>query len=245
MHLDEERIQRLQDGELGPVVEAAARAHVADCAACRQLLQQSEQEEQELTARLRLLDDPQPAVGAESIARASRRVARPVRWAAAVVLGLALTTVAYAAPGSPLPGWIRALISGWEEPGPAPVPPDSGAAQGIELAGIAVDPGASMVIDFPSAPPQGQAKVSLVEGTAVEVRAPMGMATFSAEADRLVVRSTTPALTFQIQIPRAAHRVEIRVAGRQVFLSESGRSTADGLPGGPDGYLLPLDAGRP
>jgi anti-sigma factor RsiW len=244
MHLDEERIQRLQDGELGPAVAAAARAHLAECAACRQLLQQTEREEQELVARLRLLDHPQPALRAESIARASRRRARPVRWAAAVLLGLAVATAAYAAPGSPLPRWIRAILSTGEEPAPVRISPESGTAAAIELAGIAVAPGAAMVIDFPSAPPQGQAQVSLVEETAVEVRAPMGTAMFSADADRVVVRSTAPAITFQIRIPRAAPRVEIRVAGRQVFLSQRGRTSAEG-PGGPDGYLLPLDTSRP
>jgi len=244
MHLDEERIQRLQDGELGPAVAAAARAHLAECPACRQLLQQTQREEQELVARLRLLDHPQPAVGAESIVRASRRRVRPVRWAAAVLLGLAVATAAYAAPGSPLPRWIRAILATGEEPAPVRITPDSGTAAAMELSGIAVAPGASMVIDFAVPPPQGQAQVSLVEGTAVEVRAPMGMATFSAEADRVVVRSTAPAITFQIRIPREARRVEIRVAGRQMFLSESGRTTAEG-PGGPDGYLLPLDTSRP
>jgi hypothetical protein len=245
MHLDEERVQRLRDGELSPAVTAAARTHLAECAACRELLQQTEREEQELVARLRLLDHPLPDVGAESVARISRRGVRPVRWAAAVLLGVAIATAAYAAPGSPLPGWIRAVLSRLEEPSPAPIPSEAGAAAWGELAGIAIAPGASLVIDFPTAPPQGQANVSLIEGTAVEVRAPKGMAQFSAEADRLVVRSTTPAITFQIRIPRAAPRVEIRIAGRRVFLVAGGTVTAESPPASPGEYVLPLTSGRP
>jgi len=100
------------------------------------------------------------------------------------------------------------------------------------VAGIAVAPGRALVILFTSPQVEGQAQVSLTDGTEVVVRAPSGTATFTADVDRLVIDNPGSRATFEIQIPRAAPWVEIRVQGVPIFLKEGSRVTGS--------YLLPL-----
>ncbi|MGH7561388.1 MAG: hypothetical protein ACRENB_10250, partial [Gemmatimonadales bacterium] len=70
------------------------------------------------------------------------------------------------------------------------------------------------------------------------VRAPSGAATFTTEADRLVVEHRA-AVRFEIQIPRSAPRVEIRSGARRVFLKEGPRAQTE--PGSGQGpWLIPL-----
>lgn len=218
MHLDEEQVQRLLHRELAPPLETAVREHLAECIECRGRVAQAEREEDEVHALLRHLDHPAPRVDPHAVAaRARARGVRWVRWAAGIVVALGLAGAAYAAPGSPLPAWVEAVVR-WVEGGSAEVP-DPG------VAGIAVAPGRELVILFTSAQPEGQAEVSLTDGAEVVVRAPIGAATFTSDVDRLVIDNQGSPATFEIQIPRTAPRVEIRVAGDRIFLKEGSRVT--------------------
>jgi hypothetical protein len=138
-------------------------------------------------------------------------------WAAVVLLALGVAGVAYAAPGSPLRQWAHA-VAVWLR-GETPQPEASGA-------GIAVAPGQNLIILFTSTQREGSARVSLTDRADVVVRAPVGAATFSLEADRLVIDNKHSRASFEIQIPRAARRVEIRVAGARRFLKDGPAVTA-------------------
>ena len=70
--------------------------------------------------------------------------------------------------------------------------------------------------------------------------APSGAAMFGSEAGRLRVANHDSTATFEVEIPRDARRVEIRVAGRQIFLKEGARVTAEGSSDRHEVYLLPL-----
>lgn len=218
-HLDEEQVQRLLHRELAPPQERAIREHLAECLACRGRFAAVQQDEDEVHALLRHLDHPPPRVDAHAVAaRARAREVRWVRWAAGVGLALGLAGAAYAAPGSPLPAWVEVVVE-WMSGGSAQTPADPGGA------GIAVAPGRALVILFTSPQAEGHAQVSLTDAVDVAVRAPSGAATFTADVDRLVIDNSGSAATFDIQIPRAAPRVEIRVAGVRVFLKEGPRVT--------------------
>jgi hypothetical protein len=107
-------------------------------------------------------------------------------------------------------------------------------------AGIAVIPGRNLLIIFTSPQTEGQALVSLTDGTDVVVRATMGAATFTSDVDRLVIDNQGSTATFEILIPRAAPRVEIRMGGDRIFLKDGLRVTTREStdPRGP--YLVPL-----
>lgn len=234
MHLDEEQVQRLLHHELAPGEgegrETSVREHLGWCAECRGRVAAAEREENDVFALLRQLDHPPPRVEAQSVAaRARARGVSWSRWAAGIVLALGLAGAAYAAPGSPLPAWVRAVVnwigdrpdSGAPASAQAPVP-------GPGVGGIAVAPGRELVILFTAPQVEGQARVSLTDGADVVVRAPSGAATFTSDVNRLVIDNTGEAssATFEIEIPRAAPRVEIRVEAVRLFLKDGPRITA-------------------
>jgi hypothetical protein len=218
MHLDLEQLQRLVDGELSPAAERPAREHLAACAECRGREAEIARQEAEVSALRRLVDHAAPRVDVQTlVARARRRRFGGMPWAAVVLLALGVAGVAYAAPGSPLRKWAHA-VAVWLR-GETPQPEASGA-------GIAVAPGQNLIILFTSTQREGSARVSLTDGADVVVRAPVGAATFSLAADRLVIDNKHSWASFEIQIPRAARRVEIRVAGARRFLKDGPTVTA-------------------
>ena len=240
MHLDEEQVQRHLDRELTESAETSAREHLAACADCRRRVAEAEEEMNEVHGLLRLVDHPMPAIRAEAVAaRARRHDSAWLRRAAGILLAVGIGGAVYAAPGSPVRGWVHAMVKriGYRAEQVTPTPmrgPDS------RIAGIAVDPGLKLVILFTSPQAAGEAKVSLTDGTEVVVRAPLGVATFTSGVDQLVIDNRGSLASFEIQIPRAAPWVEIRVAGGSLFLKAGAQITTN-QPVEPQApYIFPL-----
>jgi len=192
---------------------------------------------------LRSLDHKVPAISAESIAAKARARSRGrSRWLAAI-LTVAVAGAAYAAPGSPLRAWVGAFVEGRSVTPERAVPAVVPSAAPVP-SGIAIDPGAGLVIVFES--PRvgggagGAAIVSLENGTEAVVRAPRGAATFTTGAERLAVGDWDASARFEIVVPRSAPRVEIRLGARTVFV-KAGRSVSTaGIETGPGRYTIPL-----
>jgi anti-sigma factor RsiW len=239
MHLDAERTQRLLHGELTAPDRASVRDHLAGCPDCRALLEAAGAEEDDVLALLGRLDHAPPSIDAAAVvARARGRREEVSRWAAGVVAALALAGAAYAAPGSPLAGWVRDLVGG---KGGAESPAQSGGrspAPESDAAGIAVAPGSRLVIQFASVA-GGTARVSMTAESLVVVRALAGTATFASEVDRLVIEHPSP-VEFEIHIPGSAPRIEIRVGERRVFLKDGARVLAERDADAPGVYTLEL-----
>ena len=246
-HLDDERIQRLLHGELAAPEQSAVQAHLSGCAGCRQAVSGAERENDELRSVLRHVDHRPPSIGVEAIiARSRRRGPVWLRLAAGLLLSVGLASPAYAAPGSPLPGWLAAagrFLSGTASPKVTPSPEQPAPAP--ELAGIAITPGARLTIVFYATQSTGAANVSLIDGPDVVVRAPGGAATFTSEASRLVIDNRGSSANFQIDIPRAAPRVEIVLGATRLFLKEGVRIMVDAPAGTIDSYSLPLSGSAP
>jgi hypothetical protein len=242
MHLDEEQLQRVVHSELTAAVRRNAREHLAECGECRERLVAAARDEGEIFALLRQVDHPLPAVDAELLAARARGTGRVWgSWAAGILLLLGAAGAAYAVPGSPVREWVRsaaAWIGGEDRvtapPGQMEIPP-------AQAAGIAATPGQNYVIDFQSLEPGGLARVSLTDGAEVTVRAASGVARFTSAADRLLIDNQGTGTTFEIEIPRTAPRVEIRVAGNRIFLKERERVTHVS-PNAEGKYLLRLSA---
>ena len=227
MHLDEEQLQRLLHGELSAGDTRDARGHLAACDGCRKRLVTAERDESEIFSLLRQVDHPVPTVHAKDLAARARNIG-PVwgRWAAGILLVLGAAGAAYAVPGSPVRQWMRsaaAWIAPEEQVSPIPKQVEAPTAS---AAGIAAVPGRSFVIAFQSTEPGGRARVSLTGGAEVTVRAPGGAARFTSAADRLLIDNLGSGATFEIEIPRAAPRVEITVAGQRIFLKQGERVVA-------------------
>ena len=208
-----------------------------------------DRETESIERLLRSLDHAVPPISAESIAAKARARSRGrTRWITAI-LTVAVAGAAYAAPRSPVRAWISALVdrrSAIPEggvhtaaPPAAPVP-----------SGIAIDPGAALVIVFESprvgAGTGASAIVSLEDGGEAVVRAPREAATFTTAAERLTVGDWDSSARFEIVVPRSAPRVEIRVGARSVFVKSRGGVSTTGVETGPGRYTIPLQApGRP
>ena len=241
MHPDEEQLQRLLHGELNPGIQRGLRDHLAECAECRERLVAAERDESEIFALLGQLDHPLPPVTAEAVA--ARAVGRRMewgRWAAGILLLLGMAGAAYALPGSPVRGWVRSLVSWVSSSRQQPAAPSQPEAPAEPTAGIAATPGRSFVIAFESPEPGGQARVSFTGGDEVTVRAPLGAAKFTSAADRLVIENAGASAVFEIGIPRAAPRIEIRVAGNRIFLKDGRRIVTQGSTDPQGDYLLSL-----
>ena len=244
MHLDDELVERLRHDELTADTARSVREHVTSCDACRALVAAADQEERGLVETLRLLDHYPPLVSAASIAaKARRNPGARRRWIAAV-LTVTLAGVAYATPGSPVRLWLDQVLGRYRpqsEQGRAAARPREGAPV---VAGIAVDPGLTLVIGFevPRAPgtQTGMVTVTLVDSAEVIVRAPVGAATFTSSAERVSIERRDGSAAFEILIPRSAPRVEITVSGRTAFV-KAGRSVLTaGVETAPGRYTIAL-----
>ena len=244
MHLDEERIQRLLHVELPQSMEDETRTHLLACAECRKRVEEARREEREIHDWLGHLDEPTPALAvativtrAETSARAPERTPERLQElarfqrAAALVGALAIAGAAYAvyaAPGSPVRAWITSVVermTGARKPQivePAPESPPGSRASSTDTlaAGIAVAPGRTLLILFTTPQSDGGVDILLTDGAEVEVRGPIDAATYTSEANRLVIDNHGRPATFALEIPRDAPHVEIRVGATRLFLKD-------------------------
>ena len=247
MHLDDAQVQGLLHGELPRGGETAAREHLEACVVCRDRVAGAATEEAEVFALLGAVDHPVPAITVAAIERRARVPdTHRLKWAAGIALALGIAGAAYAAPGSPLPRWVS-VLSGWvraerELPQPPSLPSPSRASG---VAGVAIAPGQRLVVVFTASQSEGVVQVRLTDGAEVVVQAPSGAATFSSDADRLVIDNRGRTGTFEIHIPRTAPRVEIVVDGVRRFLKEADRITAGETPSATGAYAIPLSLAHP
>ena len=241
MHLDDDRLQRLLDGELPAGETPEVRAHLTTCVACRERAATAERALAELDDLLRLLDHPATPPTVADVARAARpRWAGPARWAAAAAFAVALAGVAYAVPASPLPRWIAVVAERLERRDgtrmPDPVPPPA------REAGIAVPPGERLVVAFDSNQAEGEAMVMLRPGAGeVTIRGPGGAASFATGPDHVTVMNFGSRASYTVEIPADAPSIEIRVAGVRKLLKTGPRiALAAGADSATAGYRIPL-----
>lgn len=193
---------------------------------------------------LRHLDHAVPRISADDVAARARVEGTRIRlrWAAGFVLAAALAGTAYAVPGSPLRGWFSTLAERFREEA---VPnTDSALVPVAPMAGVAIVPGPALVIEFTDLQQQGQARVTLTDGDQVQVRAPSGAATFSSDPERLVIDNRGSTAEFEIEFPRGASWIEIRVAGARVLLKERNRVTLTRGAAEPAAWSVPLTPPR-
>lgn len=238
MHLDDAQVQRMLDAGLASGLEPELRAHLETCPECQSKLAEAEKQDAWLAERLSLLDHPTPPLSVHDLRVRARR--QPSSWrrvAAGIVLALATAGVAYAVPGSPVPRWVE-RIARWVVPA-QPVPESPVVDRRASQAGIAVAPGDRFTIVF-NEEFHAAARVGFTDGAEIVVRAVDG-ATFTSESDRLLIKPERAGARFDIEIPRAAPNVEIRVGNQPVFAKESSRISTRAIPSADGSYQVVLD----
>ena len=248
-HPNEEVLQRFRHGELVADHARECDEHIALCVQCGERTASLERDEEQVLDLLRSLDEQRvPVRFTEIVTRAQRR--RRSAWyrlAASIVLAATALGGAYALPGSPLKQWLRSFVARITRESPAARPSATALARTSQAtSGIALTPGTRFVIRFDATSPNGEATVSFTDDSTISVRATQGSATFTSEADRLLVEPRSPgsALAVEIEIPRQAPLVEIQVAGERVFLKEGTRITAAQAAIAGERYRIPLTGTR-
>ena len=249
MHVDEEVVQRVLHAELDPASQPGVEEHLAGCALCRERVDAARRDEVDAMRLLAALDVDMPRVTALQLIESGRARARDsawIRWAAVIVLAVGIVGTAYAAPGSPLPRWVSAIIGDVSRK-----PRDVGSvgepshqaqreAQDRAASGIAMDADTALLVLFTSRQASGHARVSLTDAAEVTVRSFTPGVPFKSDVGRLVVENRGSTADFEVLIPRAAPRVEIRVGSERVYLKERDRITAPGVAGSGDSRVVPL-----
>jgi hypothetical protein len=184
--------------------------------------------EAELFGRLIVLDDPMPLVTRDHVVasrdgkvalRRAPGVRRGVwRWAAGILLGVAVSGVAYAAPGSPL-RWLVGRVSDWIR-APATNPDRSISPIAPAGGGVMMDPREHAVIELRSMQPSDTLRVMLGDSGQITVNSVGGSVTFNSDPDRLTVSNASGVATIEVVIPWKAPRVEIVAGGRQLYLKQ-------------------------
>jgi hypothetical protein len=250
MHLDLERLHRYADGELATDDVASVRAHLAECGQCAERVRKVREAQHDLMRVLATVSHAPPAVTSASvIARARGRRSPGLRRAAGIALALAVAGAAYAAPGSPLRHWLSGVADRGKQASPAAVrSPEQVASQQsqpVGMAGIAVELGASLIIQFVNSQAVGTLHVRLTDSSDVKILAPRGAASFGSAEDKLIVGNTSSSGSFEVALPRSARWVEIRVGDRRVLLMDAGRVVADARPDASGHYAISLADTRP
>lgn len=243
MHLNDEQIQRLLDGELDTNSEGVVRRHLAACRDCARGVEEARREQDVIFDLLASTDQPAPPVDAETLI--GRRVTPPAVWVrrvAGFVIAVALAGVAYALPGSPVPV-LLGRVAEWFTGGGQPTQ-ERQATQPV-TSGIAVRPNERFAIRFVSAQAVGVAKVSLTNGPDVVVRVTGGTVTFTTESDRLDVDNRGSDADYEIELPRDAPSVEIFVGDRRLIRKDGQRFVVDDRADTDDQYILRLAPPEP
>lgn len=230
MHLGDEQIQRLLHGELHDGVESEARYHLTTCAPCLRRFDEAGREEGEIYALLERVDHPVPRVQPRAL-MVSRSLALKGDWkrkAAIIVLALGGAGVAYAAPGSPLPALVRSIGKALTRRSASPaVSAPSAAKEPQPTGGIEVAPGERFTIRFTSLQAHGVATIVLSDTPEIVARTVNGTATFMTDVDRLTISNDGSTADYQLQIPRGAAWIEVRVASRRVLLKRAAEIQSD------------------
>ncbi len=240
-HLDDEQVQRLLHHELTARGDALVRNHLADCPACRERVEEAKGEDDAVMALVGRVDHGRPRIDAATvIARAGRPASTGSRWAAAGLFVVGLAGAAYAIPGSPVRGWLRALV----RPTPTTQPPVAPPAAVLPTTGgIAVAPGPAFEVQFLSAQATGEIRVTLTDGPDLVVQARIAGPSFTSNADRLVIDNRHSTADFDIAVPRGAPRIEIRIGERRVFAKRGATITSAAQDSAP--FRIPLSTRSP
>src|SRR5688572_615987 len=163
MHPDLEQLQRYLHGELPPLRAEVVRKHLSACAECQARFDTAEREEAELNALFQQLDHVTAPTTVNEIVVAARKTG--FNWykrAAVVLLALGVAGTAYAIPGSPVRAWVRSLLV-WNQASRPALPSAPEVEPSTDHAGIEVEPGSYLMIDFTAQQNQGDAVVSLTD----------------------------------------------------------------------------------
>lgn len=225
MHLEDPILTRFVDGESPPDEVRRVESHLDACEVCQARMTDLRDWDDRVSELLTRVDGRTPEPDLQAVIMAASRTRRGprLRWAAGIVISTGVAAAAWAAPGSPVPGWVDGLRS--RTTGAVVSPGMGDAAQDPASGGsggIGVVPGRDFTVVIDAAASGLRMVVALGEAPTLMVQAEEGAATFRSDPDRLVVEASGAGL-LTLTVPRGAARVRILVDSLPVWSKEADR----------------------
>jgi hypothetical protein len=241
-HLDEGTIQAWLHEALPSSARADAATHLAQCAACQSLVEQARRDDQWVLERMAVLDTPAPHPELGRVRQMSRVRAssQTVRRAATILVVVGGASLAWAL--TPVRELARRVLAPSAEsvvstPPAAPTPTPE---RGEPSSGIAVVPGARFAIDFESVQAAGSVRIRLSDRVDISIEAHGERIALESREGSVVVRNRGSSANYDVEIPRAAAEVEVRAAGRRIWLKRAAEIQTPGALGAGGWYAIDL-----
>jgi hypothetical protein len=222
MHLTDEELLALDDGELALRRKERALQHLAECTACAQRLKSWRESEVQVGEILHTADHPMPSVSVDQvIARATAPSTAP--WRPALAAGFALLILggaaAAAVPGSFVRRFAEHMFTSapFSTTRPASRRNAPSGAQQTAASGIAFVPSRDVEILFRDAQSTGEVRITLRDSDMVRVAHSGGSAAYTLTDAGVMVENVGSSASYAIVLPRGETRAVIRVGNRAVF----------------------------
>jgi hypothetical protein len=228
-HPDEGTIESLVHGELAPDDRAAVDAHLSACVDCRARRDEARESDRWVMERLAVLEGPAPYTSASrtrAMAR-HRESHRGWRRAAAIVALSAGSGALFAMPS--VRAWLRQIASpGVESARPAELGASapSAAGQGPAIAsssGVSVEPGPRFVIVLDVRPDEGRLRIRESDRADLLFVAHGPPVRLESRTTGIRVYSAGARSDYDIEVPRSARDVEVRVGETSLYRRLEGR----------------------
>lgn len=245
MHLDDERIERLQSGESPEWEERVSLDHLADCSTCASAFEAARREDRGIAELLSVLDHPVPHVDPdELVLRARRGVVRLELVAASVAL-LVLAGAAFALPGSPVRSWVSGAFGGPRETAGVPAGWEQGGAFERPPSGVSVLPGRDFELVFETAQDSGVIRISLSDQAEMTIHSDSGDIGYSVEPQGVTVLNSGSVANYQLVLPEGAESIRIRVDDTIIFYRREGAIETSAAQNAPGRYVVEFRALSP
>lgn len=225
MHLHDDELRAIVDGELADARATEALRHLAGCLECVRRLDRLRMVAEQTTELLSALDHARPPLSADAvIARANRVATTRHRAAAAGLAALVIAGAAAAAiPGSPVRRYVAGVLARSHPQTAGRLRQATPEASPEAASGIAVVPAARVEIVFRDVQPAGAIRISLADTGAVRITHWGGTAGYAVTDSGVVIDNAASTASYDVTIPRSVTRVRVRVGTLVVFAREGER----------------------
>ena len=240
MHVSDEGLYALLDGELSPHATAEIRAHLNRCPTCGHRWEELERQRREVAQLLGSLDCAPPQISPDALlARARTRPKRGRGLLAAGLATLLIGAVAVAFAGSLPRQWLARLLPNLGSPRVR----QPSQLRSSRRSGIALVPGQALEVAFREAQAVGSISITLVADSQVTVRALGDTVGYSVGTDAVVIANAgRTTASYEIVLPRSLPRVSVRVGRRVVFSKNDSEIVAPVSPDSASEYVIPFTA---